>query len=142
MELISRNPLLFLDGAHNQAGIKHLVQTIKTFFPARQPVFLVSIMKDKQVNKMLNALKEVAYQIIFTEMPGSRKQEVSKLKQYITTKFHKFADCSKAFFYFYSLLDNEKIGIITGSLHFTSYAKREFLASSVKEKEKHFPIIH
>ncbi|CAJ0829096.1 7935_t:CDS:2 [Entrophospora sp. SA101] len=65
------------DGAHNQAGIKHLVQTIKTFFPAKQPIFLVSIMKDKQVNKMLNALKEVAYQIIFTEMPGSRKQEVS-----------------------------------------------------------------
>ncbi|CAJ0894539.1 13500_t:CDS:2, partial [Entrophospora sp. SA101] len=63
------------DGAHNQAGIKHLVQTIKTFFPAKQPIFLVSIMKDKQVNKMLNALKEVAYQIIFTEMPGSRKQE-------------------------------------------------------------------
>ncbi|CAJ0761789.1 9995_t:CDS:2, partial [Entrophospora sp. SA101] len=67
------------DGAHNQAGIKHLVQTIKTFFPAKQPIFLVSIMKDKQVNKMLNALKEVAYQIIFTEMPGSRKQEVQIL---------------------------------------------------------------
>src|SRR6185369_17276784 len=112
MELISRDPLLFLDGAHNQAGIKHLTHTIKTFFPTKQPVFLVSIMKDKQVNKMLNALKKVACQIIFTEMPSSRKQEVSKLKQYNTTKFHKFADCSKAFFYFYSLLDNEKIGII------------------------------
>src|SRR5437763_14505029 len=120
MELISRNPLLFLDGAHNQAGIKHLVQTIKTFFPARQPVFLVSIMKDKQVNKMLNALKEVAYQIIFTEMPGSRKQEVSKLKQYITTKFHKFADCSIAFFYFFSLFGNVQIGIFIWFFFFTS----------------------
>ncbi|KLL03996.1 MAG: folylpolyglutamate synthase [Mycoplasmataceae bacterium CE_OT135] len=129
MELVSREPLLFLDGAHNQAGIKSLIQAIKTFFPTKKPIFLVSIMKDKQVNKMLNSLKKVARQIIFTEMPGSRRQEISQLKQRDTAKFRKIVDCSKAFFFFYSLLDSEKIGIITGSLHFTSYVKRELLAN-------------
>jgi dihydrofolate synthase/folylpolyglutamate synthase len=60
MELVSREPLLFLDGAHNQAGIKSLIQAIKTFSPAKKPIFLVSIMKDKPVNKMLDSLKKVA----------------------------------------------------------------------------------
>lgn len=129
MELISREPLLFLDGAHNRAGIKSLIQTLKTFFPDKKSIFLVSIMKDKQVNEMLNDLKKIAHRIIFTEATGSRKQEVSKLKKNNTTKFRKISDCSKAFFYFYSLLDSEKIGIITGSLHFASYIKRKFLTT-------------
>ena len=46
-----------------------------------------------------------------------------------TTKFHKITDCSKAFFYFYSLLDSEKVGIVTGSLHFVSHIKRKFLTT-------------
>ncbi|CAJ0747238.1 3477_t:CDS:2 [Entrophospora sp. SA101] len=102
-----------INGAHNQAGIKSLIQAIKTFFPTKKPIFLVSIMKDKPVNKMLDALKKVACQIIFTEMPSSRRQEISQLKQRNTVKFRKIVDCSKAFFSFYSLLDSEKIGIIT-----------------------------
>ncbi|RHZ37690.1 bifunctional folylpolyglutamate synthase/dihydrofolate synthase [endosymbiont GvMRE of Glomus versiforme] len=139
MELISQEPLIFLDGAHNLGGIKSLIQTLKTFFPAKKPIFLISIMKDKQVDKILNTLKKIACQIIFTEIPETRRQEISKLKHNNTAKFHKITDYSKAFFSFYSLLDNQKIGIICGSLHFTALIKREFLMN-LNEKLNNFSL--
>src|SRR3954466_7516271 len=104
---MKKKPLLFIDGAHNQAGIKALVKTITNLFPNKKPIFLVSILKDKQVDKILNTLKKAACQIIFTEMPSVRKQDISKLKKNNTSRFRKIADCQKAFDYFYSLL-NEK----------------------------------
>lgn len=92
MELINKKPLLFIDGAHNCSGIKSLIKTIVNFFPNKKPIFLVAIMKDKQVEKMLNTLKKVAQQIIFTEMPNPRQQKVNQLRKNNTVQFHKIAD--------------------------------------------------
>jgi dihydrofolate synthase/folylpolyglutamate synthase len=132
LEIIKKAPLLFVDGAHNQAGIKALTKTVIGLFPNKKLVFLVSILKDKQVDKMLNTLKKVAYQIIFTEVPSSRKQDISKLKKNNTSQFRKIADCQKAFDYFYSLLNEKTIGIITGSLRFTVFIKELFVATKNK----------
>src|SRR3954447_6251746 len=126
---MKKNPLLFIDGAHNHAGIKTLVKTITNLFPNKKPIFLVSILKDKQVDKMLNTLKKVACQIIFTEMPSARKQDISKLKRNNTFRFHKISDYQKAFDYFYSLLNEKTIGIITGSLVFTASMKELFITT-------------
>jgi dihydrofolate synthase/folylpolyglutamate synthase len=126
LEIIQKNPLLFIDGAHNQAGIKALTKTITSLFPDKKPFFLVSILKDKQIDKMLNTLKKIAHQIIFTEMPSSRKQNISKLRKNNTSKFRKIANYQKAFDYFYSLLNEKTIGIITGSLLFTAFVKNSF----------------
>lgn len=121
---------MLIDGAHNWAGVKVLAKNITNLFPNKRPIFLVSIMKDKQVNKMLNTLKKIAYQIIFTEMPNTaRKQDISKLKKNNTSKFHKMPDYQKAFDYFYSLLSEETVGIITGSLLFTAHIKKFFGSS-------------
>jgi len=114
---------LLIDGAHNQAGVKVLTKTIANLFSNKKPIFLVSILKDKQVDKMLNNLKKVACQIIFTEMPSARKQDISKLKKNNTSRFRKIADCQKAFNHFYSLLNEKTVGVITGSLLFTAFCK-------------------
>jgi dihydrofolate synthase / folylpolyglutamate synthase len=129
LEIISQNPLLLIDGAHNHAGAKVLTKTIMDLFPSKKPIFLVSIMKDKQVDKMLNAFKKIAYQIIFTEMPNARKQIVNELRKNNTVKFRKIADRQKAFEYFYSLLNEKNIGVVTGSLLFTAYVKKTFFSA-------------
>lgn len=124
LEVIKTSPLLLIDGAHNYAGIKSLISAVTSLFPEKRPIFFVSILKDKQVERMLNTLKKVAYHIVFTEMPNARSQEISKLKKNNTSKFRKMADCQKAFDYFYSLLNEQTVGIITGSLFFTAFCKR------------------
>lgn len=132
LEIVSRDPLLIIDGAHNHAGAKALTKTIASLFPYEKTIFLVSIMKDKQVDKMLNAFKKVAYQVIFTEMPSLRRQEISKLSKNNTFKFRKIAGCQEAFNYFYSLLNKKTVGVISGSLLFTSHMKKLYFSNRNK----------
>jgi dihydrofolate synthase / folylpolyglutamate synthase len=122
--------LLVIDGAHNHAGAKALTKTITDLFPNKKPIFLVSVMKDKQVGKMLNTFRKIADQIIFTQMPSVRGKKINELNRNSDAKFHKIADESKAFDFFYSLLilNKKSIGIITGSLFFSSHIKKNFLS--------------
>jgi len=119
--------LLIIDGTHNYAGAKTLNKTITDLFPNKKPIFLVSVMKDKQVDKILSAFKKIADQIIFTQMPLTRGQEVNKLSRSSDAQFRKITDCQKAFEFFYSLLNKKSIGIVTGSLFFYYQIKKILL---------------
>jgi len=120
--------LIIIDGTHNHAGAKTLTKTITDLFPNKKPIFLVSVMKDKQVDKILSTFKKIAGQIIFTQMPLTRGQEVNKLNRSSDAQFRKIADCQKAFEFFYSLLNKKSIGVVTGSLFFSSHVKKNFLS--------------
>jgi dihydrofolate synthase / folylpolyglutamate synthase len=131
-EIINKMPLLIIDGAHNQAGIKILIKNVKKLFPDKNPIFIVSIMKDKQVDKMLNSLSKISNQIIFTEFEhNDRGQKIDKLKEKEKEKIIKIANYKNAFNYFFSLLNEEKIGVITGSLYFTAFAKNYLLKKKI-----------
>lgn len=120
--------MLVIDGAHNHAGAKALTKTITDLFPNKKPIFLVSVMKDKQVDKILSTFKKIADQIIFTQMPSIRGKKINELNKSSDAKFRKIADCQKAFDFFYSSLNKKTIGIITGSLLFSSHVKKNFLS--------------
>ena len=57
MEKIRDN--LYMDGAHNQASVDALVETLKERFPDKQIHFIVGILKDKEYSVMLRKLEEI-----------------------------------------------------------------------------------
>ncbi len=70
-EVVNKNPLIVLDGAHNQSGILSLKENLK-LFNSFFKVFVVSIIKTKDYKNMLKEIKGCFDVIIFTKIKDER----------------------------------------------------------------------
>ena len=65
-QIISKKPLIIVDGAHNPAGVKSLRVTIREQFPDKFTV-IFGCQKTKDFKKMLREIKPVAARLIITQ---------------------------------------------------------------------------
>lgn len=80
IEKISENPLILIDGAHNVDGIMALADTIEKL-PARYTLGLIGILRDKEVEEMLDIINGQIDEWIVTEPNNPRamsKEELAK----------------------------------------------------------------
>jgi dihydrofolate synthase/folylpolyglutamate synthase len=76
MEIIRQDPLVMLDGAHNEQGIQNLTMSLESIFDkqSRQDiVFVYTSMADKDYNKALYHLSGSGGNIILTTVPGNKR---------------------------------------------------------------------
>jgi dihydrofolate synthase/folylpolyglutamate synthase len=59
-EIISRDPLVVFDGAHNPEGIEKAVESIKRYFGDKKVSVLTGVMKDKDYNFIAGKFAEIA----------------------------------------------------------------------------------
>lgn len=86
-EVLSRTPLLIVDGAHNPNGVEALVDTIRAYFPDQKINFVMGVMKDKDYHTMLRLIAPYAARFI-TELPDAhRALRPEELKSEIRTYF-------------------------------------------------------
>ena len=69
-EIISKDPLMIFDGAHNPQGIRSAVESIKTYFGTQKVYLLTGVLRDKDYTAIANDLSQVA-QRAFTLTPDS-----------------------------------------------------------------------
>ena len=59
-EVLREQPVFLLDGSHNAHGMRATVESLRARLPGQKPVFLLSIMADKDVDEMLRLLLPLA----------------------------------------------------------------------------------
>jgi len=79
MEILSYEPIVLLDGAHNAAGMKMLVTSLRNDFSFNNLIMIVGILKDKNIEEMLKSLIEISNIIIFTQSENPRASEPEHL---------------------------------------------------------------
>lgn len=85
LEVVSHNPLVVLDGAHNEEGAQALRKYIKDFLPS--PLILVfAIMRDKEAANVADILFPLAEKVILTQFPYFRASPPEEIKEK-TSKF-------------------------------------------------------
>lgn len=72
LERISEQPEIILDGAHNPAGTRALVQYIRRFYSGRRIWIVYGVMRDKSVDEMASLLFPLAERVIVTAPANSR----------------------------------------------------------------------
>jgi dihydrofolate synthase/folylpolyglutamate synthase len=72
LEQIGERPEIILDGAHNLAGTRALVQYIQRFYAGRRIWLIYGVMRDKAVAEMASVLFPLAHRIIVTTPANSR----------------------------------------------------------------------
>ena len=58
MEQINNKPIIIYDGAHNEPAIKSLQDTVKMYYQKMKRVYIISILKSKDYNKILKLISQ------------------------------------------------------------------------------------
>ena len=98
LELFSRSPLVFLDGAHNVEGAQALREFIKDCLPS-PPVLVFAVMQDKEIAKIADILFPLARQVILTRFPffkGASPDEIESKTRKFRSRIIKEPDPSQA----------------------------------------------
>lgn len=72
LEQVSTNPEIILDGAHNPAGTRAVVDYIRRFYGDRKIWLIYGVMRDKAVGEMAAMLFPLADRVILTAPANSR----------------------------------------------------------------------
>ena len=120
MEIVSKDPVVILDGAHNIDGIHMLAQSLKKYFKNEKLTLLIGILGDKEYEKMVDTLMPLASKVVFTEPQSERKwhvDELSKLTDKYNVEIHTEKDIEKAFNMAKSITAKDDALICCGSLY-------------------------
>ncbi|MGX9135431.1 bifunctional folylpolyglutamate synthase/dihydrofolate synthase [Rummeliibacillus sp. JY-2-4R] len=120
-------PNLYVDGAHNPASAKTLVETIKQEFPGQKIHFVVGILKDKDVAGVLRLLEEVGNSFTFVDVDNERAMPAENIcdlshakgKKVSTDNIIKIID---------EKLDGTGIVMMTGSLYLLAQWRKVLLS--------------
>ena len=72
---------IILDGAHNPAGARSLAVALANEFAFRHRVFVLGVLGDKDIDALVDALKEVADHVVVTQAPSERGAPVEQLEK-------------------------------------------------------------
>jgi dihydrofolate synthase/folylpolyglutamate synthase len=83
MEVMSVDPLVVIDGAHNIDGIKKLTESIDIYFSYNNLVLILGILADKQVEQMVETIVPKAKKIIAVTPNSDRAELGAELAEVI-----------------------------------------------------------
>jgi dihydrofolate synthase / folylpolyglutamate synthase len=83
MEIISEEPLILLDGAHNPAGMLMLVKTLQEDFSSYRLILVLGVLKDKDLRTMVSTIVPVSDVVIVTKSTNPRAADPQMLKEMI-----------------------------------------------------------
>ena len=126
LEVVSREPLMILDGAHNPHAIKALVATLQERFTDYRKEILFTCIKTKALEDMLDLLGAIPdTELILTHFDDSRATDESVLKEAAKSRNLSYQDWQD--FLEQKLTDKKEdkktVRIVTGSLYFLSQVR-------------------
>ena len=88
LEVLSNNPYVVIDGAHNIQGIKTLSRNIKKYFKYENLYLILGILADKDVEEMIKIITPMAKKV-YSVTPNSIRGELAESLKDEVSKFNK-----------------------------------------------------
>ncbi|MEH7332697.1 folylpolyglutamate synthase/dihydrofolate synthase family protein [Neobacillus drentensis] len=131
-EILSENPLVIIDGAHNDEGITALVHELSSRYANRNIHIIFAALKDKKLDKMIAKLDSIANQISFVSFDFPRAADAKDLLNISQSQNKVAVDNWKSYIVeeMQNLQENSMM-VVTGSLYFISEAK-PFICKNLK----------
>ncbi|MBI5564196.1 MAG: hypothetical protein HY870_04835, partial [Chloroflexi bacterium] len=86
LEILNREPLLVVDGAHNGDSAQRLADALRDVFHHNQWTLIIGISADKDLAAILDALLPVAARVIVTRARSVRAADVETLSQRVADR--------------------------------------------------------
>jgi dihydrofolate synthase/folylpolyglutamate synthase len=132
MEIISTNPRVLVDGAHNAASLDALMKAIGQHIPYDSMVVIFGCCADKDVPGMLDRITAGADKVIFTKVDSVRTANPDELAARYVELYGKMAQVARSLDEALAIANRavtrEDLICITGSFYLVGEAKKYFAA--------------
>lgn len=128
-ELVSREPAVIIDGAHNLGGVEMLCRTVRRFFSDKRIICVSAMMEDKLWQECLLKIESVADIIIATSASNPRSLKAQKIGAYLHCEA--FENSKEAFDKALEYYDDNSLILVCGSLYLASDL-REYIIKKTK----------
>ena len=120
LQIIGKKPLTLIDGAHNEEGIISLVKNLKMIFPDRRIFFVMAILRDKNLDKIIEMIADVSYKIYISKNQSTRAAELDLQEKFVKlyhTNYIIIADVVDALEKALEDANDNDIVMVSGSLY-------------------------
>lgn len=120
--VLNKNPLVIIDGAHNEDAARTLKESIETYFPNKKCYFIMGMFADKECDKVAKITAPLAQSIITIQAPNNlRALSAGSLADIVSryhTKVHAADTIEEAVGESMESMNEEDVLIAFGSLSF------------------------
>ena len=130
MEKLGEKPLILLDGAHNVHAMNRLVENLETEFSGKKITIIFSALTTKNVDEMIKILQSVEdSRLILTTFDYPKALNLEDFRHLESEAVELAPSWQLALVRMKSMLKEDEVLVITGSLYFSAQL-REFLLKS------------
>lgn len=124
MEYLNREIPVIIDGAHNTAAGKTLVESLEFYYPETKFNFLVTMLENKDVGGFTEILSRVSGKLIITELAGVKKSlDTKKILALVRGQFDSIETVKDPLRAYEKLLDYGEAACVCGSFYLVGYLK-------------------
>ena len=130
MEIIKKEPVILLDGAHNADGAFEFNRAVGNYFPGRRIILVTGMLRDKEYYKILRVVTERAARVILTKPVTKRAldpEELAAVYDRESVPYEIEPDYKKAVTRAVSEAGKDGVVCVTGSLYLVADARRTIL---------------
>lgn len=138
LEVVSQDPRVIIDGAHNAASVQALFRGIGQHIPYDSMVVIFGCNCDKDIDGMLEQISLGADKVIFTKARNNPKSAApEELVHIYTERYGKMAQVAQSFPEAMEIagraISREDLVTVTGSFYLIGEAKQYFLERAAKQ---------
>lgn len=126
MEVLRKDPIVLIDGAHNVEGAKALVEGLKQFFPGKRVLLVLGMLKDKDVERVSEILATYADRVVTVSPLSPRAMDPRQLRD-IVKRYNKNVVCADSVeqaIENHMVLSAEEMIVFSGSLYMIGEARK------------------
>jgi dihydrofolate synthase/folylpolyglutamate synthase len=121
-DIVNREPLIILDGAHNTSAMQELMASLKELFPWKKIILIFSCLSSKDIKGMASILQRYTDIVILTSINSERAAAMGDLKSSFKKKVMVTEKIEDAIELGKELWDKSSLILITGSIYLVSEA--------------------
>ena len=83
LQIIQKDPLVIVDGAHNPQGVSALNRSLKALYPKEKFTFVVGVLADKDYGHMMEEMLPLAKEFVTVTVESNRALQGEELARYL-----------------------------------------------------------
>lgn len=125
--VISKEPFIIMDGAHNQAAAEELVRSLKLYYPGKKFYYIFGMFRDKDYHQVIRLTAPLAEHIVTVETPENPRalpaEELKKAVAEVNPSVEAAGNLRMAVNQVMEQIDKDAVIVIFGSLSFLGEAE-------------------
>lgn len=125
--VISKEPFIIMDGAHNQAAAEELVRSLKLYYPGKKFYYIFGMFRDKDYHQVIRLTAPLAEHIVTVETPENPRalpaEELKKAVAEVNPSVEAAGNLRMAVNRVMEQSDKDAVIVIFGSLSFLGEAE-------------------